>query len=285
MNYVNLSSQNSVYMAITENKKSRTLVNLIGVPSLLFVMWQGGYWFVGLFTALILLSALELSDLARQQKGNPLTWLLMIGIMGLISANLCDGAVDKISVLMGVGLLSLCIEMFRGEDKPLLNMATVNFGMIWLGLLLGSLISVRLIPEHGFIITVAMFVSVWTCDTFAFIVGSKFGKTKVLPLVSPKKSWEGSISGLVGAILFMLILFYNGAFQGWLSLADVIAIGFITGGLSQLGDFAESLLKREAGVKDTSDYLQGHGGILDRFDSLAIAAPLTYLYLQYMNLI
>ncbi|MBT7376949.1 MAG: phosphatidate cytidylyltransferase [Candidatus Marinimicrobia bacterium] len=272
-------------MAITENKKSRTLVNLIGVPSLLFVMWQGGYWFIGVFTALILLAALELSDLVRQQKGNPLTYLLMAGLIGLIFAQLCEGAIDQISILILVGLLSLCVEIFRGEDKPLLNMATVNFGMIWLGLLLGSLISVRLIPEHGFTITVAMFVSVWTCDTFAFIVGSKFGKTKVLPSVSPKKSWEGSIAGLVGAILFMLILFYNGAFGDWLCLTDVIAIGFITGGFSQLGDFAESLLKREAGVKDTSDYLQGHGGILDRFDSLAIAAPLTYLYLQYMSLI
>ena len=285
MKHVNLNSQNSVFMAITENKKSRTLVNLIGVPSLLFVMWQGGYWFIGVFTALILLAALELSDLVRQQKGNPLTYLLMAGLIGLISVQLCEGAIDQISILILVGLLSLCVEIFRGEDKPLLNMATVNLGMIWLGLLLGSLISVRLIPEHGFIITVAMFVSVWTCDTFAFIVGSKFGKTKVLPSVSPKKSWEGSIAGLVGAILFMLILFYNGAFGDWLCLTDVIAIGFITGGFSQLGDFAESLLKREAGVKDTSDYLQGHGGILDRFDSLAIAAPLTYLYLQYMNLI
>jgi len=272
-------------MAITENKKSRTLVNLIGVPALLFVMWQGGYWFTGLVTVLILLGALELSDLARQQKGNPLTWLLMIGILGLISANVYVGVLDRISILMVVGLFSLCIEIFRGEAKPLLNMATINFGMIWLGLLLGSIISVRLIPEHGFIITVTMFVSVWICDTFAFIVGSKFGKTKVLPLVSPKKSWEGSLSGLVGAILFMMIMYYEGAFSGWLSMVDVIVIGIITGGLSQLGDFAESLIKREAGVKDTSDYLQGHGGILDRFDSLAIAAPLTYLYLQYMNLI
>jgi len=272
-------------MTITENKKSRTLVNLIGVPSLLFVMWQGGYWFVGLFTVLILLGALELSDLARQQKGNPLTYLLTAGLLGLISVQLYDGAIDQISILMLVGLLSLGIEIFRGEARPLLNMAMVNFGMIWLGLLLGSIISIRLIPEYGFIITVAMFVSVWVCDTFAFIVGSKFGKTKVMPSVSPKKSWEGSIAGLVGAILFLITLFYKDVFGGFLSLSDVIILGFITGGLSQLGDFAESLLKREAGVKDTSDYLQGHGGILDRFDSLAIAAPLTYLYLQYMNLI
>ena len=285
MEFVNFSSQNSVYMTITENKKSRTLVNLIGVPSLLFVMWQGGYWFVGLFTILILLGALELSDLARQQKGNPLTYLLTAGLLGLISVQLYDGAIDQISILMLVGLLSLGIEIFRGEARPLLNMAMVNFGMIWLGLLLGSIISIRLIPEYGFIITVAMFVSVWVCDTFAFIVGSKFGKTKIMPSVSPKKSWEGSISGLLGTIFFLITLFYKDVFAGWLSLSDVIVLGFITGGLSQIGDFSESLLKREAGVKDTSDYLQGHGGILDRFDSLAIAAPLTYLYLQYMNLI
>jgi len=272
-------------MAITENKKSRTLVNLIGIPSFLFVIWQGGYWFVGVITILILLGALELSNLAREQKGNPSTILLMFGLLGIVSANLGEGPIDKISVLMIVGLLSLGIEIFRREEKPFLNMAVVNFGMIWLGLLLGSLISVRLIPEYGFIITVAIFVSVWSCDTFAFIIGSKFGKSKVFPSVSPKKSWEGSIAGLVGGILVMIILFYNDVFGGWLTLVDVIIIGCITGGLSQLGDFSESLLKREAGVKDTSDYLQGHGGILDRFDSLTIAAPLTYLYLQYIDLI
>jgi CDP-diglyceride synthetase len=87
-------------MAITENKKSRTLVNLIGVPSLLFVMWQGGYWFVGLFTILILLGALELSDLARQQKGNPLTYLLTTGLLGLILVQFSDGTIDQISILM-----------------------------------------------------------------------------------------------------------------------------------------------------------------------------------------
>jgi phosphatidate cytidylyltransferase len=272
-------------MKITENKKSRTLVNLIGVPALLFVIWHGGYWFAGLFTLLIVLGALELSDLARQQKGNPLTYLLMTGLLCLILSQFYEDVINPTFILMLVCILSLCIEIFRSEEKPLLNIATVNFGMIWLGLLLGSIVSVRLIPYYGFIITVSTFVSVWICDTFAFIMGSKFGKTKVIPSVSPKKSWEGSIAGQVGSLLFLLTLFYRGVFGEWLSLFDVVVLGFITGGISQLGDFAESLLKREAGVKDTSDYLQGHGGILDRFDSLAIAAPLTYLYLQYIKLI
>jgi phosphatidate cytidylyltransferase len=82
-----------------------------------------------------------------------------------------------------------------------------------------------------------------------------------------------------------MVMFYSDIYGDWLQLLDIIILGLITGGISQLGDFAESLLKREAGVKDTSDYLQGHGGILDRFDSLAVAAPLTYLYLEFSHLI
>jgi phosphatidate cytidylyltransferase len=272
-------------MRIIENKQSRTLVNVVGIPSLLFVIWQGGYWFAGVFTGLILFGAVELSVLARQQKGNPVTALLIVGLSGLIFVQIYECPIDQITILILVGLLSLCIEIIRHEVKPLLNIATVNFGMIWLGLLLGSLISIRLIPENGFIITIAMFISVWICDTFAFICGSKFGKTKVLPSVSPNKSWEGSIAGLTGSILFMIILFYKDAFGEWLSLSNAITIGCITGGVSQLGDFSESLLKREAGLKDTSNFLQGHGGILDRFDSLAIAAPCIYIYLQFINLI
>ncbi len=272
-------------MAITENKKSRTLVNLIGVPSLLFVIWQGGFWFAGLFTALILLGGIELADLAKQHGGNPLKWLLLLGIFSLIYADVSNVPQLKVPLLISIGLCSLFFEIFRGEKKPLLNIATLNFGLIWLGLLLASLISVRLIPEYGYIITVSMFVSVWICDTFAFIFGSKFGKHKVLPSVSPKKSWEGSIAGLLGSILFLMVMFYSDIYGDWLQLLDIIILGLITGGISQLGDFAESLLKREAGVKDTSDYLQGHGGILDRFDSLAVAAPLTYLYLEFSHLI
>ena len=208
----------------------------------------------------------------------------MAGLLSLVLSQFYSDVIDPLLILMLVCLLSLCIEIFRAEEKPLLNIATVNFGMIWLGLLLGSLISIRLMPSYGFVLTVTIFVSVWICDTFAFIIGSKFGKTKIIPTVSPKKSWEGSIAGLVGSLLFVITLFYSDIFGEWLSLFDAIILGVITGGISQLGDFAESLLKREAGVKDTSDYLQGHGGILDRFDSLAIAAPFTYIYLQFINI-
>ncbi len=104
-------------MKITENKKSRTLVNIVGVPTLLFVIWQGGHWFAGLFMVLIVLGALELSDLARQQKGNPLTYLLIAGLLILILSQLYDNIVNPTFILMFICLLSLCIEIFRSEKS------------------------------------------------------------------------------------------------------------------------------------------------------------------------
>jgi len=155
------------------------------------------------------------------------------------------------------------------------------FSFVWLGLMLGSLSSLRNLPDIGFKITIALFLSVWICDTSAFFFGKKFGEKKILPDVSPNKTWVGTIAGFMSSIIFMFILDQYDFFSGMVSTADVIVIGIISGGFGQLGDWAESLLKREAGIKDTSNFLRGHGGILDRFDSLTFAAPLTLIYCNY----
>jgi len=130
-------------------------------------------------------------------------------------------------------------------------------------------------------ITLALFLSVWICDTGAFFFGKKFGKKKILPDVSPKKTWVGTIAGFICSVIFLLILNQFGYFPELFTLIDVLALGIIAGLFGQFGDWAESLLKREAGVKDTSNILAGHGGILDRFDSLTFAAPLTLIYCTY----
>ena len=92
----------------------------------------------------------------------------------------------------------------------------------------------------------------------------------------------GSVFGMIGSILFMCILYSYNVYEGWITINNSIIFGIIFGGFSQFGDFSESLLKREFGLKDTSDILRGHGGILDRFDSLAIASPLALLYIIYI---
>ena len=124
-----------------------------------------------------------------------------------------------------------------------------------------------------------MFLSVWLCDSAAFIFGKQFGKKKVAPKISPKKTWIGSISGLL-SVLFLMMAFYHFNWLAYnLSLLDTILLALIFGGLSQFGDLFESKIKREAGVKDSSHFLQGHGGFLDRFDSLMITAPAAYFIL------
>jgi phosphatidate cytidylyltransferase len=186
--------------------------------------------------------------------------------------------------MIGLALTTMIVEIFRKKETPLLNISIVVFAFVWLGLMLGSLSELRNLPEIGFKITLAIFLSVWICDTGAFFFGKKFGKKKILPDVSPNKTWVGTIAGLNCSLVFLLILFQMGYFLDMLSLLDVIAIGFITGLFGQFGDWAESLLKREAGIKDTSNILAGHGGILDRFDSLIFAAPLTLIYCKYFIL-
>tara|TARA_Y100000782_G_scaffold100609_1_gene115702 strand:- start:138 stop:704 length:567 start_codon:yes stop_codon:yes gene_type:complete len=183
--------------------------------------------------------------------------------------------------MIGLTLTAMAMEIFRKKETPLFNISILVFSFVWLGLMLGSLSELRNLPDIGFKITLALFLSVWICDTGAFFFGKKYGKKKILPDVSPKKTWMGTIAGFISSMIFLLILNQAGYFPDIFSLVDVVVLGLITGIFGQLGDWAESLLKREAGVKDTSNFLAGHGGVLDRFDSLTFAAPLTLIYCTY----
>ena len=112
--------------------------------------------------------------------------------------------------------------------------------------------------------------------------GEAIGESGLKKFVSPKKSWVGSISGLIAAIAVMVLFSIQGWLGDYFSLNDALVFGLIAGVFGQLGDFTESLLKRDAGVKDSGTLLAGHGGVLDRFDSLIFAMPLSYLYIHFL---
>ena len=128
--------------------------------------------------------------------------------------------------------------------------------------------------------TFALFISIWICDSAAFIGGKYFGKRKIYPRVSPNKTIIGSISGLIFAFITYIILNEIGFIKFDLNTTQIIILSLITGIFGQTGDFAESLFKRDANVKDSGSLLLGHGGVLDRFDSLIIASPLVYIFLN-----
>ena len=126
-------------------------------------------------------------------------------------------------------------------------------------------------------------ILIWISDTFAFWGGKTFGKHKLAPLISPKKTWEGSITGFLFTIIAGVVLYFT--INKSSSIINYILIAVIVGFSAQLGDLFESHLKRTAKVKDSSNIVPGHGGVLDRFDSILFAAPALYIYLYIKNFV
>jgi phosphatidate cytidylyltransferase len=209
-------------------------------------------------------------------------------------------------VLLVFLLAVLLTELFRQKGSAVLNAATTVFGVCIISLFFGTLIYVRELfpygfPVHKFFPTsyagdaelamisrwggytiVSIFASIWMCDTAAYFGGVTFGRHKLFERVSPKKSWEGSVFGFVAALLTMIIA--RSTVLDYLRLQDALVIGVIVGVFGQLGDLVESRFKRDAGMKDSSALIPGHGGVYDRFDSLVFVAPIVYLYIDFVVL-
>ena len=167
-------------------------------------------------------------------------------------------------------------------SKSKITFLNLIFGFLWVSSIAFflPLYDSQSIPN---LFILLVFSSVWMTDSAAFIMGKKFGKRKIFPSISANKTWVGSISGLVFSVLFLLIIYFS--FDRTIfwphnfQLINVIFIGLITGFFSQFGDFLESYFKRNLEVKDSSNLLLGHGGFLDRFDSMFAVSFGTYLYL------
>ncbi|WP_449314411.1 phosphatidate cytidylyltransferase [Rubneribacter sp.] len=146
------------------------------------------------------------------------------------------------------------------------------FGAAYCGMLLSGLIVVRTaLPQPwGGVLVLGLFLSVWANDSFAYLVGSKFGKHKLAPRTSPKKSWEGFIAGLVGSAVFWCLMTLVPGVE--MSVPQAVLFGVISGLMGVLGDLAESRIKRNSGFKDSGTIMPGHGGLLDRCDSLFLVA-------------
>jgi len=261
---------------------NRTLINVIGIPAILYLLWRGGMGFA-LFIFLVMIIGLdEFYRMNTNERQSPvkITGYIFTGLMAayyfwLPAITLLQG----LSLLACLIIITLFIEMGRDKLNPTRNMGITVLGIMYVPVLLGSVIALRnLDTVYSTYFTISMVIAIWTCDTVAYIFGMKWGKKKIFPRVSPNKSWVGSIAGLLSTF----IVFYGLLVQGILpdfTLLDVAGFSIITGFFGQVGDFAESLFKRDVGVKDSGKLLLGHGGVLDRFDSITFASPLTYAYI------
>ena len=129
---------------------------------------------------------------------------------------------------------------------------------------------------------IPVFIGSWATDTCAYFAGYFFGKHKLAPVISPKKTVEGSIGGILGTLILMLTYSYIGAevCDVRVNAVNVIILSLICGGVSQLGDLCASVIKREQGIKDYGHIMPGHGGVMDRFDSVLFAAPVVYYFIE-----
>jgi phosphatidate cytidylyltransferase len=262
---------------------NRTLINVIGIPAILYLLWQGGPAFASFIFLVMMIGLDEFYRMNTTGRQTPvkLTGYIFTGLMAAYYFWL-----PAITLLQGLSLLTcfivitLFIEMGRDKLNPTRNMGITILGIMYVPVLLGSVIALRnLDTVYSTYFTVSMVVAIWSCDSVAFIFGMKWGQKKIFPRVSPNKSWVGSLAGLVSTFVVYYSLHVQGILPD-LTLLDVAVFSIITGFFGQAGDFAESLLKRDAGVKDSGKLLLGHGGVLDRFDSIIFASPLTYAYLS-----
>lgn len=269
------------------NTAVRIIVSVIAIPLILFLAYTGKWFFTAFVFAISLIAYYEFAIFSRNKNANP---NIIIGLLGiaLVLINQYKPFLDLKFLITTWFLLLLLTELFRNNGSALLNVGLTSLGFLYFSLMGSSLISIReFYPEindlysRGAFLIFSMLGTIWICDSAAFFFGTAMGKHKLFARVSPKKSWEGAIFGFVFAVLSMIL--FREIFVNFLSFGSAIMIGIIIGTVGQLGDLVESLFKRDAGVKDSSNLIPGHGGIFDRFDSLFFSAPFVYYYLYYFG--
>jgi len=271
------------------NLVQRIIVAVIAIPLVVAIIWVGGWALAVTLAILGVLGAHEVYDFGRRQRIEPLErtgWLAAAAIPLL--AFWAKGSethwAEPTLYLGAIWLMvALVIAMARRGPmgRPLASVSITMFGCVYASGMLAFLIGIRhggsamTRPAAYVFLTLFPLVITWICDTAAMAVGTAVGGPKLAPVLSPKKTHAGAFGGTLGGVITALAL---GKFvlnrQGWnFSAGQLLLFGLAISIVGQIGDVAESLLKREAGLKDSSDLIPGHGGVLDRLDSLYFVIP------------
>jgi len=291
--------------------KKRVLTAVAFLPVFFFVtFYKSNLFFFLTITAVVVIGLYEFFCMVEKKKILPLKvlgYVLGVLLVGGIyySVSREDSSilsqemwrlveVAAIVTLLVVG--SFIVEMLQKENLTITGVGTTIFGVMYVSWLMGHLILLVSVP-YGKVYTFVLFFSTWVGDGAAYIVGRKIGKRKLIPRISPNKTVEGAVAGLATTLLAVVALkavefreplsYYiriNGSqldFKEILpgfSYLDAIILGFLISVFGQVGDLAESLIKRDAGVKDSGSMFPGHGGVLDVIDSLIFTGPVMYYY-------
>jgi phosphatidate cytidylyltransferase len=271
---------------------TRTVSGVLAAAAALVVIKLGSLSYTLTIGLLTVLAVLEYVALLKKQNFRPQTEAIMISSLVLLFFVHCRyfpipglPGIDQLNMesffafmVIIVFFITLTLELFRGNpDQGLVNAAVNLFGTVYIGFMFAYILLLRFIP-NGFLYLLFALGVTWVNDSAAYFIGVNFGKHKLSPRISPQKTVEGSIGGMAGGLLAAIILgiFFRKP------LLPLLIPAFLVVMAGQFGDLVESIIKRNAGVKDSGTFLPGHGGILDRLDSLLFTGPVVYYLASYL---
>lgn len=274
-----------------KNLAVRTLSGIVLAAIMLGAVCWSQWSFGALLLVILLCGMHEFYTLAAARGAQPQRLIGMLAGVILFAANFAvvsESVFDLFSAnlipMLGFGLLLLFLvfirELFREGTDPMGNIGATLTGVAYVALPVSLMCYIPMQGEEPWspaIMLLFIFI-IWANDVFAYLVGMVFGRHRLCERLSPKKSWEGFFGGLAGAVVMGLVgaRVLDGSYAAWMGLALVAAVTGV------LGDLTESMFKRSAGVKDSGRLIPGHGGVLDRFDAMLVAAPFVLVYMLFV---
>ncbi|HEX6790931.1 MAG TPA: phosphatidate cytidylyltransferase [Candidatus Krumholzibacteria bacterium] len=266
----------------------RVMAGVVFIPLFVLLTRAGGYWFLGFVDLFIVLGLYEFYRMMSVKGLHPYRGIGIASGLTLSTYVYLASGTYATAFLTFVLLAIMALELTRNDNRrAVYHVSTTVFGVVYVAFLGSHLVLLRELPwlidrpyDVGARFIFLAFAMTWSSDTGAYLVGKTIGKRPLLPRVSRGKTWEGAWGGVVFAAAAGGISALT--FADFLHPAWGVALGAVCSAVGLLGDLFESMLKRDAEIKDTSQIIPGHGGVLDRFDSLLFTAPLIYYFLKFV---
>ncbi len=262
--------------------RERSAIALLLFPLIAWVIADGSWLYSISIMGILAMAAYEFGCLFFAGGYRPAIPLLIIGTVAVVLVRIYFGFEVDYILFAGIVFVALTwhvIDFERGAPKSGTDFALTLTGILYVGWIGAFLITIRRMPDGLWWFLLSL-MSIWIADSAALLFGRRFGRHKLVPRVSPKKTWEGTAGGFLVTLIaaYVISLWFTVLnLNEWLIFAAIVVV------FGTYGDLFESLLKRKVGVKDSGNIMPGHGGLLDRFDSTFFVAPMIFLYLKVLE--